>query len=85
MVDGNDKNLIRRNRRREKTKRTARVRESLVLRSVASIRDSLGPISKELLGRLFRRRIRVFLSLSRILRFWTDIIEKGVGFCFDES
>lgn len=63
-------------------------RESLVSRSVASIRDSLGPISKELLGRyIFRREhVHPFLArprISSVLDRYTR--EKCAGLCIGES
>lgn len=56
------------------------MRESLILRPVASIRDSLGPISKELVGYLFRRENTCLShTLRRILRYRIDITEKDNG------
>lgn len=55
----------------------------LVSRSVASIHDSLGPISKELLGRFISSRTRAFL----VGLFGAGpMLEKDVGLCvFRES
>lgn len=65
---------------RKKRKRASdedeRERESLVSRSVTSIRDSLGPISKELLRRLISSRTLAFFVRSRSVRCWTDVRER---------